>query len=65
MEVSAQAANTPRRPVLHRLAERVGQVEALDPPAQKLLDLADKVVKPGPAKDASAAPSSAMPFTPC
>ncbi|HEX2266028.1 MAG TPA: Rieske 2Fe-2S domain-containing protein, partial [Solirubrobacterales bacterium] len=52
MEGSPQAAKAPRRPVLHRLAERVGQIEALDPPAQKLLDLADKVIKPGRARDA-------------
>jgi nitrite reductase/ring-hydroxylating ferredoxin subunit/uncharacterized membrane protein len=43
---------SPDRPVLHRLAERVGQVEALDPPAQKLLGLADKLLKPGRGRDA-------------
>jgi nitrite reductase/ring-hydroxylating ferredoxin subunit/uncharacterized membrane protein len=52
MEGSPQTAKAPRRPALHRLAERVGQIEALDPPAQKLLDLADKVIKPGRARDA-------------
>jgi nitrite reductase/ring-hydroxylating ferredoxin subunit/uncharacterized membrane protein len=52
MEGSPQVAKAPQRPVLHRLAERVGQIEALDPPAQKLLDLADKVIKPGRARDA-------------
>ena len=52
MEGSPAATQAPRRPVLHRLAERVGQVEALDAPAQKLLDLADKAIKPGRARDA-------------
>jgi nitrite reductase/ring-hydroxylating ferredoxin subunit/uncharacterized membrane protein len=52
MEGSPQAAKAPGRPVLHRLAERVGQIEALDPPAQQLLGLADKVIKPGRARDA-------------
>jgi nitrite reductase/ring-hydroxylating ferredoxin subunit/uncharacterized membrane protein len=51
MEGSAQSSQAPSRPVLHRLAERVGQVEALDPPARKLLDLADKLIKPGRARD--------------
>jgi nitrite reductase/ring-hydroxylating ferredoxin subunit/uncharacterized membrane protein len=51
MEGSPQAAKAPGRPLLHRLAERVGQVEALDPPAQALLGLADKVIKPGRARD--------------
>jgi nitrite reductase/ring-hydroxylating ferredoxin subunit/uncharacterized membrane protein len=52
MEGPPQTADGPRRPVLHRLAERVGQAEALDPPAQKLLDLADKLIKTGRARDA-------------
>jgi nitrite reductase/ring-hydroxylating ferredoxin subunit/uncharacterized membrane protein len=52
MEGSPQTAKAPTRPVLHRLAERVGQIEALDPPAQALLGLADKVIKPGRARDA-------------
>jgi nitrite reductase/ring-hydroxylating ferredoxin subunit len=52
MEGSPQAAKAPSRPVLHRLAERVGQIEALDPPAQALLGLADKLIKPGRARDA-------------
>jgi nitrite reductase/ring-hydroxylating ferredoxin subunit/uncharacterized membrane protein len=52
MEGSPQDAKAPQRPVLHRLAERVGQVEALDPPARKLLDLADTVIKPGRVRDA-------------
>src|SRR5215203_6420546 len=52
MEGSAEASRAPRRPVLHRLAEGVGQVEALDPPARKLLGLADKLIKPGRARDA-------------
>jgi nitrite reductase/ring-hydroxylating ferredoxin subunit/uncharacterized membrane protein len=52
MEGSPQAAKAPRRPVLHRLAERIGQIEALDPPARKLLEVADKAIKPGRARDA-------------
>lgn len=52
MEAFPPAAQAPRRPVLHRLAERVAQVEALDAPAEKLLGLADKVIKPGRARDA-------------
>jgi nitrite reductase/ring-hydroxylating ferredoxin subunit/uncharacterized membrane protein len=40
------------RPVLHRLADRVGQIEALDAPAGKLLDIADRVIKPGRLRDA-------------
>jgi nitrite reductase/ring-hydroxylating ferredoxin subunit/uncharacterized membrane protein len=52
MEESAQAARAPQRPLLHRFAERVGQIEALDAPAQKLLDVADKAIKPGRARDA-------------
>lgn len=52
LEGSLQASKAPRRPVLHRLAERVGQVEALDPPAQKLLGVADRLIKPGRARDA-------------
>ena len=52
MKPSPQAAKAPSRPVLHRLAERVGQIEALDPPARKLLDLADKAIKPGRVRDA-------------
>ena len=51
MEGSPQADKAPRRPVLHRLAERVGQIEALDPPAQALLGLADKAIKPGRVRD--------------
>jgi nitrite reductase/ring-hydroxylating ferredoxin subunit/uncharacterized membrane protein len=52
MEGSPQVTEAPARPVLHRLAERVGQIEALDPPAQALLGLADKAIKPGRARDA-------------
>jgi nitrite reductase/ring-hydroxylating ferredoxin subunit/uncharacterized membrane protein len=52
MEGSPNGGNGPRRPVLHRLAERVGQAEALDPPARKLLGLADKAIKPGRARNA-------------
>jgi nitrite reductase/ring-hydroxylating ferredoxin subunit/uncharacterized membrane protein len=51
VEESPQAAKEPQRPILHRLAERVGQVEALDAPAQKLLGVADKVIRPGRARD--------------
>jgi nitrite reductase/ring-hydroxylating ferredoxin subunit/uncharacterized membrane protein len=51
MEGSLQDSKAPSRPVLHRLAERVGQIEALDPPAQKLLGFADKAIKPGRARD--------------
>jgi len=52
MEGSLETARAPRRPLLHRFAERVGRVEALDPPARALLGLADKLIKPGPARDA-------------
>lgn len=52
MEGAPQPDRAPSRPVLHRLAERVGQVEALDPPARKLLGLVDRVIAPGPARNA-------------
>jgi nitrite reductase/ring-hydroxylating ferredoxin subunit/uncharacterized membrane protein len=51
MESSPPTAKAPSSPLLHRLAERVGQIEALDPPARTVLGLADKVIKPGRARD--------------
>jgi len=35
------------RPVLHRLAHEVGELESLDPPARRLLDLAHRAIRPG------------------
>jgi nitrite reductase/ring-hydroxylating ferredoxin subunit/uncharacterized membrane protein len=42
----------PQHPTLHRLATEIGEREALDPPARKLLDVADKLIKPGRLRDA-------------
>jgi nitrite reductase/ring-hydroxylating ferredoxin subunit/uncharacterized membrane protein len=39
------------RPLLHRLATEVGEREALDPPARKLLDLAHSAIRPGKVRD--------------
>ena len=52
MEASTTSLQQPTRPTLHRLAERVGELEALDPPARRLLGLAEQVVKPGRLRDA-------------
>jgi nitrite reductase/ring-hydroxylating ferredoxin subunit/uncharacterized membrane protein len=42
---------TIERPLLHRLATEVGEREALDPPARKLLDLAHRAIRPGKVRD--------------
>jgi len=41
-----------RSPLLHSLAERVGEAEALDAPAKQLAGVVRKVLKPGKVKDA-------------
>ena len=46
-------AATARHPLLHRLAGEVGELEALDAPAGKLLDIAQRALKPGPLRDAA------------
>ncbi len=40
------------RPVLHRAVTELGENEALDPPARKLLDVAHRAIKPGRLRDA-------------
>src|SRR5687768_11097043 len=52
MEALAGTEARPSRPTLHRLAESLGEVELLDRPASKILDLADRVIKPGRLRDA-------------
>jgi nitrite reductase/ring-hydroxylating ferredoxin subunit/uncharacterized membrane protein len=52
VERSVPSGQQPTKPTLHRLAESVGELAALDPPARKLLDLAEQVVKPGRLRDA-------------
>ncbi len=44
-------AHNLRRPVPHALAERLGETEALDVPAQRLAGVVRKVLKPGAVKD--------------
>jgi nitrite reductase/ring-hydroxylating ferredoxin subunit/uncharacterized membrane protein len=40
------------QPVLHRAVTQLGENDALDPPARKLLDLAHGAIKPGALRDA-------------
>lgn len=40
------------RPTLHRLAHEVGEREALDPPARRLLEGAHRAIRPGRLRDA-------------
>jgi nitrite reductase/ring-hydroxylating ferredoxin subunit/uncharacterized membrane protein len=40
------------KPLLHRLATELGEREALDPPARKLLGLAHRAIRPGRVRDA-------------
>jgi nitrite reductase/ring-hydroxylating ferredoxin subunit/uncharacterized membrane protein len=40
------------RPVLHRAVTELGENEALDPPARRVLDVAQGAIKPGPLRDA-------------
>jgi nitrite reductase/ring-hydroxylating ferredoxin subunit len=51
METSAGTDIRPTKPALHRLAERLGEVEALDGPARRVLALADRVIRPGRPRD--------------
>jgi nitrite reductase/ring-hydroxylating ferredoxin subunit/uncharacterized membrane protein len=40
------------RPTLHRLAAQLGEREALDPPARRLLGVAHRAIRPGRVRDA-------------
>jgi nitrite reductase/ring-hydroxylating ferredoxin subunit/uncharacterized membrane protein len=40
------------RPVLHRAVTELGELEALDPPARRLLDVAHRAIRPGRVRDA-------------
>jgi nitrite reductase/ring-hydroxylating ferredoxin subunit/uncharacterized membrane protein len=40
------------RPLLHRAVTELGEQEALDRPARKLLDVAHRAIRPGPLRDA-------------
>ena len=40
------------RPVLHRITTELGEREALDPPAWKVLEVAKRVIAPGRLRDA-------------
>lgn len=41
----------PRRPALHALAHQIGRVEALDAPANGVLGVLGKLLRPGPLRD--------------
>jgi nitrite reductase/ring-hydroxylating ferredoxin subunit/uncharacterized membrane protein len=47
----ADQAQKLRRPLAHALAERIGETEALDPPAYRVSGIVRKILKPGPVKD--------------
>jgi nitrite reductase/ring-hydroxylating ferredoxin subunit/uncharacterized membrane protein len=40
-----------RRPILHQIVTQLGERDGLDPPARKLLDVADRAIKPGWLRD--------------
>jgi nitrite reductase/ring-hydroxylating ferredoxin subunit/uncharacterized membrane protein len=41
------------RPALHAAATAVGETEALDPPARRILELTHRAIRPGPLRDAA------------
>ena len=47
-----QTPPEPQRPRLHKLAHDIGEVEALDAPADRVLGVLGKVVRPGRVRDA-------------
>src|ERR687886_2716170 len=52
MQTQEWEAREPAKPVMHEVAERVGGLKALDPPAQAVAGALGKGLKPGPVKDA-------------